>query len=308
MDRRKFVKNGALLGISSFFSSLVFPFGVGGFFKDDIIDISVVKGTDYFESTRKAVELIGGIDKFVPKGSTVGLLVNARPWWKLHGSHTNTDIVISCLKMCLDAGAKEIKYLANLSEDFWTRSELSKKYTKEIESIKMHSETYIEKQIPKGKSLKKAKMLKDLFECDVFINIPIAKHHKGSKLTATLKNLMGTSTRETNEFFHSGTGAEGSYDDVDHLCQCIADLNLIKKPDLCIVDATEFLITNGPAGPGELKRFDKVIAGTDVVGIDSYCATLLGLDPKENLMIKKAHQHKIGEIDLKKLKIKEVAI
>ena len=62
-----------------------------------------------------------------------------------------------------------------------------------------------------------------------------------------------------------------------------------------MVDATEFIITNGPFGPGELHRPQKVVASTDRVAVDAYCATLWGLEPASIIMIDKAHGHGLGE-------------
>jgi len=36
-----------------------------------------VEGPDYFNSTLKAVDLLGGMGRFVKPGSTVGLLANS---------------------------------------------------------------------------------------------------------------------------------------------------------------------------------------------------------------------------------------
>ena len=50
--------------------------------------------------------------------------------------------------------------------------------------------------------------------------------------------MMGLFPFSTNGLFHLGK--------MSHLSQCIADLNLVRQPDLCISDATEFLTGNGP--------------------------------------------------------------
>jgi uncharacterized protein (DUF362 family) len=68
------------------------------------------------------------------------------------------------------------------------------------------------------------------------------------------------------------------------------------------------VITNGPHGPGELLRPQKVIAGTDPVAIDSYGATLFGYNQNNILAITKAHEHGVGIMDLAKLNIKELVI
>lgn len=60
----------------------------------------------------------------------------------------------------------------------------------------------------------------------------------GVRFAGTLKNMMGLFPFSTNGLFHLGK--------MSHLSQCIADLNLVRQPDLCISDATEFLTGNGP--------------------------------------------------------------
>ena len=137
---------------------------------------------------------------------------------------------------------------------------------------------------------------------DVFINLPITKDHAGNKFTASLKNLMGLTSPKTNLKFHTGNFKN---DDIDHLDQCIADLNTIIRPNLCIVDATKFIITNGPFGPGKLHKPGKIVAGTDPVSVDAYCCSLRGLKPEDIIMIRRARAHQLGEMDLTKNNIKE---
>ena len=95
---------------------------------------------------------------------------------------------------------------------------------------------------------------------------------------------------------------------MDHLSQCVADLNLVRKPDLCILDAGEILTTNGPFGPGKLVTPQAVVASADMVAIDAYCVRYLGLDPKDIAMIAKAEKHGIGSADLAKIGVREVAL
>ena len=96
-----------------------------------------------------------------------------------------------------------------------------------------------------------------------------------------------------------------TYHNKAYLAQCIADLNLIRKFDLYVVDATEFIITNGPSGPGKIKKPNKVVAGTDRVAVDAFCCRYLDLDPRSQIMIQKAYGNNLGEIDLDKLTVKE---
>ena len=192
--------------------------------------------------------------RFVKPGATVGLLINAPDWWKLPGSHTHPDLTLAVIVAALEAGAKEIHYLIDPLAGYWKRSTLAAKYGTEIGAVKKCSRNYVEKEVARNKTLKKASVVKEFLDCDVFVNLPIIKHHVGVGMSGNLKNLMGVNTNASNQFFHAGSGAKGEYDDIPFLAQCVADLNTLRKPDLCVADATEFLLTNGPSGPGELRK------------------------------------------------------
>jgi uncharacterized protein (DUF362 family) len=142
---------------------------------------------------------------------------------------------------------------------------------------------------------------------DVLVNIPIAKHHVGTLFSGNLKNMMGGLDHETNAFFHTGSG-KTAYEDVGFLSQCIADLNTLRRQNLCIVDATIVLQTNGPAGPGDLLKPQKIVAGTDPVAVDAYCVTLHSRKPQEVVMLAKAAAVGIGRADFQKLNVREIAI
>ena len=304
-DRRTFLKAGLAAGAAAVIGKRGIP-GLIASGTDEAADIAVVRGTDILANTAKAVDLAGGMARLIPKGGRIGLLINAPAWWKLPGSHVNTDIVLSTIRMCLDAGAGEIMFLLEPSPDIWKRSPLSAKYDAEIKAVRKCTGNYVETGIKGGLALKKASVIKELLECDAFIDVSIGKNHEGTNFSGCLKNYMGACRGETNHFFHNGQGkGKGGYEDVDYLSQCIADVNLLRRPALSIADATTVLATNGPAGPGELKRFDKIVVGRDPVAVDAYCAGLLGHAPGEIAMLKKAAAHGLGRMDLVGLRVRE---
>jgi uncharacterized protein (DUF362 family) len=271
-------------------------------------DLAVVTGTDRFLAVNKGLEALGGMKRFVKPGATVGLLINAPDWWKLPGSHTHPDLTLAVIVAALEAGAKEIHYLIDPLASYWKRSTLAAKYGAETGAVKKCSRNYVEKEVPRNKTLRKASVVKEFLDCDVFVNLPIIKHHVGVGMSGNLKNLMGVNTNASNQFFHSGSGAKGEYDDIPFLAQCVADLNTLRKPDLCVADATEFLLTNGPSGPGQLRKSDKVILGTDPVAVDAYGAPLVNLKAPDVLMITKSVEWGIGRMDLAKLAVEELTV
>jgi len=84
---------------------------------------------------------------------------------------------------------------------------------------------------------------------DVLVNLPIAKHHVGTNVQRQSQEHDGAAsiTRPT-AFFHAGSGKTG-YEDVDSSHSCIADLNTLRRQNLCVVDATIVLGTNGSRRP-----------------------------------------------------------
>jgi len=306
MKRRDFMRSGAVLGSAVLAGGLM----EGRFVSAQgtaMPDLAVVTGTDSLLAVNKGLEALGGIKKYIPAGSSVGLLINAPSWWKKPGSYTQSEVVLAAILASLEAGAKEIHYLIDPAADFWKRTPLAAKYAKEIGGVKKCSGNYIETAVAKNKTLKKTSVVKEFLDCDVFVNLPIIKHHVGVGMSGNLKNLMGINANASNQFFHAGSGAKGEYDDVPFLAQCVADLNTLRKPDLCIADATEFLLTNGPAGPGELRKLNKIILGADPVAVDAYGATLVNLRAADVLMIAKSVEWGLGRMDLAKLAIKEIA-
>ncbi len=258
-------------------------------------DIVAVSGEDYFATTLTAVAQLGGIQAFVPRGASVGLLVNSP--FKNFGASVNPDITLAVIQLCRQAGCSDIRYLKEPHAGYWQRSQRFAQFEDRIRQLNYLGDDHRQVEITGGRVLDRVKVVEGLEDCDVFINVAITKHHKGVQYTGLLKNMMGLCPFSTNSYFHWGTLKLGWYADLEHLTQCIADLNLVRRPDLCIVDATEFITANGPWGPGPIKKHRSVLAGQDPVALDAYGCTLLGLSPKDVLMIPKAAAHGLGRMD-----------
>ena len=306
INRRTFIKQSTALGVTSVMSSSIFS---SCSTSSILPDISVVQGDNYENNTLKAIENLGGIERFLPKNSKVAILAN--PQRNNPGAFTNPKVLKATIKMCKQANAKEICCISWLPEKNWESTGLKKVIDEQGTGLKIadrkNENLFKPISVPKGKQLKEARIMNTFFDYDVFINVPVTKDHAGNKFTGTMKNLMGLNSPLNNRTFHKKDWSTNP-DSIVFLDQCIADLNTIIKPHLCIVDATEFIITNGPFGPGKLFKPKKVVAGTDRVAIDAYCSTLWGLNPKDIFMINNAHDLGIGEINLSNVKIKETLI
>ena len=131
---------------------------------------------------------------------------------------------------------------------------------------------FVPVKIAGAKSIHEFTFYKDALEsdCDCYINVPIAKHHMMAKLSLGMKNVMGVIGGNRGEI-HKG------------IHQRLADLNLIIRPRLTIVDATRILLRHGPVG-GDLKDvkvLDTLVASADPVAADAYATTLFGMKPEQ---------------------------
>jgi uncharacterized protein (DUF362 family) len=147
--------------------------------------------------------------------------------------------------------------------------------------------------IPRGITLKEARIPADILACDCLINMPVAKVHSASGITVAMKNWMG-SVDDRRPWHREG------------LHQCIADYCTAVKPHLVIVDATRILMSKGPQGPGDLAYPNEIIFSTDIVAADAYAATLLKKTPMDIGYIRIAQEMGLGCADLTKMQIERV--
>ena len=89
------------------------------------------------------------------------------------------------------------------------------------------------------------------------------------------------------------------------LHQNIADMNLVLRPDLHVLDCTRILLRNGPSGGdvNDVAVKNLVFAGPDPVALDAQGTALFGLTPEDIGYISRAHALGLGEMDLSKVKI-----
>jgi uncharacterized protein (DUF362 family) len=142
------------------------------------------------------------------------------------------------------------------------------------------------------------KIPRDMLLADCFICMPVVKDHEAAVITISMKKLMG------NIWNRKDYHRYGLHD-------CIAELNCAVKPTLIVADATRALQTRGPKGPGEVTQPNKVVVGIDPVAVDSYCCQFLttkGITPDQVPHLMLANRLGRGEIDLNKLKLKEIGV
>ncbi len=301
MQRREFLKQLATLGTAAG-AGMVMPRDMWAMAPKEKPQplLAKVQGTNYAQITGEAIEALGGMKKFVNAGEVVVVKPNMA-WDRTPelAANAHPDVVRQVVQLCLDAGAKKVKVLDHTCHDA-RKAYKNSGIQDAVEGLKdpravvefVDERRFVELKVEGAKALKKWLFYKDILEADRFINIPIAKQHAESRVTMCLKNMMG---------------AIGGWRGRIHvgLHQNIADMNLILRPDLHILDATRILMRNGPSGgkKEDVEVKNLVFAGTDPVALDAYGTGLFGLKPGDIGYITKAYEAGRGEMDLNKIKV-----
>lgn len=260
-----------------------------------------VRDGDRVAMLNRAIETLGGIEAFVKKGQTVVIKPNIG--WDVipaRSANTHPDIVKRLIEMCLAAGAKEVSVFDHTCDN-WSKAYANSGIEKVVKDagakiIPGNDQSYYRKvEIPGAVKLKEAKVHSLILDSDVFINVPVLKHHGGATMTACMKNLMGVVW--DRGFYHQ-----------NNLHQCIADFIRYKKPTLNVLDAYAPMMRNGPRGKDEkdLIHTKSLLASTDIVAIDAAGSMLLGHKENDIEHVKLAGTAGLGIFELGKIKIERI--
>jgi uncharacterized protein (DUF362 family) len=307
MDRRDFMKKilggGIVVGGTVAFGGYGRLLSAAPLAAPAAYDLVAVKGGEPEAMFDRAIDALGGMQGFVPKGSKV--VVKPNIGWDVtpeRAGNTHPKLVARVIAHCLNAGAKQVSVFDHTCEH-WVqcyRNSGIERAVKEAggKMVSGDSEGYYQKvAVPNGKRLTEAKVHELLLDADVFINVPVLKHHSSSMVTIGMKNLMGVVW--DRGFWHR-----------NDLHQCIADFAAYRKPALTVVDAYNVMKQNGPRGvsAGDVVPMRALIASRDMVAADAAAARLFGAEPEEIRHIRLAAEMNLGRIDLDALAINRIKL
>ncbi|HNY69347.1 MAG TPA: DUF362 domain-containing protein [Syntrophorhabdus sp.] len=292
MNRRQFLK-----ALSTSFGIIGMSGGLKHLFSDEPSVLSVAEGSDYAAITRSAIAALGGMQKFVKQGSVV--VVKPNLGWDRkpeYAANTHPLVVKTITEECLKAGAIKVKVFDNPCNDprrCYENSGVADalKGIKNVQLKHMESERYKNVKL-NGVFLKAWELYDEALTADVFINVPVAKHHGLTRVSIGLKNIMGIMGGNRG-FIHR------SIEDA------LTDVNTVIKSHLTIVDATRILLNHGPQGGDlkDVKALHKVVACRDIVAADAYATTFFGLNPQNISTTVTAYKRGLGEMNLSRIKV-----
>jgi uncharacterized protein (DUF362 family) len=259
--------------------------------------ISIVRGTDRAKTVNKAIELLGGIGRFINPGDVVVIKPNvgfATP--AILGATTHPDVIIAVVKLCYAAKAKKVIVTDNSINDpasCFTISGITKAATAAGAEVVLPKDSYFGPITLEGGTL-----IKDwpvytapFAKANKIIGISPVKNHERSGASMAMKNWYGLLGGKRNRF----------HQDINNI---IAELAMLVKPSMVILDGTVTMMTNGPTGGSvsDLKKTNTMIASCDMVAADAFASTLLNLNPSDLPYLAIAEKAGVGTTDYESLK------
>ena len=263
--------------------------------------LAIAHGAEHDRTIRAAIGALGGMERFVKKGDVVMLKPNvAFDTPPPLAATTHPETLRAVAKLVLEAGAARVYIADNPINSptgcFW-KSGL-KQVADDLGLDLMYPEANSFSPLElNGEVLRNWTFFHEPFKkATKVIGVAPCKDHNLCHASMTMKNwygLLGGRRSQFHQYIHS----------------IVSDFALMMKPTLVILDGMNVLMKNGPTGGrlSDVKPMNTVVAGTDMVAVDSYGYThLMERDIAELTYIHKAHDRGLGNKNWKDLLYKEV--
>lgn len=257
-------------------------------------------------ATRKAVELVGGIGRFVKAGQKVVIKPNMSfTGGPERANNTHPEVVRELVALCKEAGAGRVRVLDHPLRSTELCIEGVRKacgvFNEDMVYGLDDDDFFKETAIPKGEEMKETDVMRDVLEADVLIAAPVAKSHGSAGVSLSMKGMMG--------LIYNRWVMHVRYD----LHESIVDLASLLTPQLTVIDATRVLSTDGPSGPGKVLKENTVIASLDMVAADAQAIKMFEwygrrFEPRQVKHVRIAHERGLGRMDVENLSVKEVRL
>lgn len=298
VTRRDFLRTGVIAGAAMLIPARL-SFGEEVAKKPKVWVYTGTDKTKLMEACLKTISENGGFGKDVKK---MTLKVNAA-WARTpeQAANTHPDLVAAFITGVKKTGVTEVivpELACSAWDANWEKNGIKAAVEKaggKMVNLAQNANLFKVVNIPKGVKLKTAKVASYFTETDCLVNMPIAKNHGATRTTIALKNWMGAI--QDRGFWHS-----------NDLHQCMVDFATFLQPKWTIVDATRVLLTEGPAGLGQVKEPNQLILSQDQVAADAYASTLIVDKTVKLRYLTLATAAKLGESDIAKMDVIKIDV
>lgn len=259
-------------------------------------DMTVVFDADAGAAATRAIDLLGGMRRFVGRGDVVFVKPNIGfPRTPAQAANTRPEVVAAVVKLCLDAGARRVvvgDHTLDVAERGYRRSGIQAAAAQAGADVVFPDASRFRRMRLRGEAVDEWDVFVPVVEADVRIDVPVAKHHSLTRMTGAMKNWFG-----------AVGGVRGDLHARIHTA--VVDLAQFFRPALTVLDASRVLVRNGPDGGSlaDVVQPNLVAASTDQVAIDAFAANLLGVAPRAVGFLPLAHSRGLGTLDLGHLRV-----
>lgn len=255
--------------------------------------VAVATGADRIDTLGRALEMLGGIGRFVGRGDRVLLKVNAAyATPSALSATTHPDLVYETTRLCFAAGAERVTVVDNPINDPRSAFEVSGIGDAARRSgAHLHvpgRQEFVPHTVPGAKLLRFWPILDGPLLCaDRIIGLAPVKHHHLAGASMVMKNWYGLLGGRRHLFHRDMNGI-------------VRELAMMIRPTLVVLDGTWTMRRNGPTGGtlADLEATNTLVAGTDQVAVDVIGAGLLGLSPRDIPYLGMAARAGAGSDDL----------
>lgn len=246
--------------------------------------VSIVKCDRYSEvqtAVENAVNLIGGIEKYVKKGDKVVIKPNLVSRKKPDEAvTTHPDFLRAVIVMAENAGGEVTiaespggPYNAAMLKSVYSACGIDKAI--EGTNAKLNFDTaFTEVHFSEGRTVKNIPIINPILDADVIISLPKLKTHAMTSYTGAVKNLFGVipGTHKAELHFR--------LDERKAFCSMLVDLHECVKPAISIMDAVWGMEGNGPTA-GQSRHIGLVMASANAHALDLTACRLIDYTPDE---------------------------
>lgn len=258
--------------------------------------VSLVKCANYDAlqvqaAVKEAVDLLGGIEKFIKSGEKVllkpNLLTDAEPE---KGITTHPEVVRAVIRL-IKPVTKDI--ICGDGPSVWGEKKDAERVYRATGMKKVCEEEGVELVFFTHPVIKAGLPLADwAFKADKFVNIPKFKTHGYTVLTASLKNLFGLIVGMHKMKVHLDNPRPRM------LSKVIVDIYQARQPDLNILDGITAMEGQGPGSAGTLRKMGLVAASADGACLDMVLARLMQVPAMDIPTNKEVFERGLGPRDL----------
>lgn len=277
----------------------------GGFAVPPVADapeLAIARGRDPLGMLRASLGALGGVGRFIRPGDVVIVKPNvAFDRAPALGATTDPGVLAAVVTLVREAGAAEVRVVdnpINSPEGSFHKSGIADAAARSGARVMLPDPGHFRTLAVDGVELigRWPMLHRPFVGATKVIGVAPLKDHNLCSASMTMKNWYGLLGGRRNQFHQ-------------RIHQIVAELAVMMRPTLVVLDATRVLVSNGPTGGSlsDVKPMDTMVVATDQLAADAYgYEMLLGRDPGGLPYLELAEARGVGTRDWRRLRREEV--